>query len=125
GRLRRLVLTARKGVLDTLVVDRRGDDRRHLAGRLRTVPRRLEAETRPAGEAAFSGGHPERHGQPKARRDAVVRRLRNALLPHRPAQEVRLQETAGVLDPAVPDGEEDPGRRARDEPELQRLRVPG
>ena len=72
-----------------------------------------------------AGDRPERHGRREARRDAVVRRLRDALLPHRPAQEVRLQAPAGVLDAAVPDGEEDPGRREGDEPELQRLRVPG
>jgi trehalose/maltose transport system substrate-binding protein len=52
----------------------------------------------------------------EARRDAVVRRLRDALLPHRPAEEVRLQKAAGVVDPAVPDGEEDPGRRAGTNP---------
>ena len=43
-----------------------------------------------AGEAALRGHHREQHGRRQARRHALVRRLRHALLPHRPAAEVRL-----------------------------------
>ena len=65
-----------------------------------------------AGEAARGRDHRQRHGRGAAGRDAVVRRLRDPVLPHRPAEEVRLQEPADDLDPALRDGEEDPGRRA-------------
>ena len=52
GRVRPVVLAARARVLVEVVLDRRGDDRRRLAGRLRAVPRRPEAEARQAVEAA-------------------------------------------------------------------------
>ena len=45
-RVRRLLLAARAGVHVALVLVRRGDDRRRLAGRVRAVPRRPEAEAR-------------------------------------------------------------------------------
>ena len=65
-----------------------------------------------AGEAPRGGDRRQRHGRRPPRRDAVVRRLRDPLLPHRPAEEVRLQQPADDLDSALRDGEEDPGRRA-------------
>ena len=112
GRLRRSLLAARAGVLVAFVVDRRGDARRRLAGRFRAVPGRPEACTRLTGQAACAGNHPERHDRREARRDAVVRRLRDPLLPDRSAQEVRLLGPADDLDRTRRHGEEDPGRRA-------------
>ena len=108
-----------------VVLDRRGDDRRRLAGRLRAVPGQPEAEARQAVEAPCSRDRLERHRQREARRDAVVRRLRNPLLPHRPAEEVRLQGSAEDLERPLQDGQEDPGRRAEDKCQLLRLRLPG
>ena len=50
----------------------------------------LKPEARRQQAKLHSAGHrPEQHGRRQARRDAVVRRLRDALLPHRPAAEVR------------------------------------
>ena len=108
-----------------VVLVRRRDDRRRLARRVRAVPRRPEAEARQAGKAARGRDRRERHRRREARRDALVRRLRDPLLPDRPAEEVRLLEAADDLDPALRDGEEDPGRRAGVQPDVLRLRLPG
>ena len=75
--------------------------------------------------AALRRDHQEQHDQREARRDALVRRLRHPLLPHRPAEEVRLLLAAEDLGPAGHHGEEDPGRRAGQQPELLRVRLPG
>ena len=96
-RVGRVVLAARESVLVEVGLDRRGDDRRRVAGRLRAVPRRPEAEARQAGQAPRAGHRLERHRRRAPRRDAVVRRLRDPLLPHRPAEEVRLQGPAEDL----------------------------
>ncbi len=76
-------------------------------------------------QAALEGDHPQQHRRREACRDAVVRGLRDPLLPHGSAQEVRVQRTAEDVGPARRDGAEDPGRRAGEQRELLRLRVPG
>ena len=50
-RVGRVVLAARESVLVEVGLDRRGDDRRRLAWRLRALPRRPQAEARQAVEA--------------------------------------------------------------------------
>ena len=70
----------------------------------------LKPDALQGGEAALPGDHQGRDVQREARRHAVLRRLRDPLLPHRPAQEVRLQLAADDLGAARGDGEEDPGR---------------
>ena len=86
----RLLLAARTGVHIARLLVRRGDDRRRLAWCVRPVPRRPEAEARRPGEAARGRDRRQRHGWRPPGRDAVVRRLRDPLLPHRSAEEVRL-----------------------------------
>ena len=54
-RVRRVLLAARRAFSLEVVLVRRGDDRRRLAGRVRAVPRRPEAEARQAVEAARAG----------------------------------------------------------------------
>ena len=123
----RLVLAARAALLVEVVVGRRDDARRRLAGRVRAVSGEPEAGARQGGEAALPGDHQGQHVQREARRDAVVRRLRDPVLPHRPAAGSTATDSPpttwaqlGAMAKKIQDG-----RGADANRELLRLRLPG